>query len=74
MAITKEQAIAHNKEIISDMIATLAENKMVDPVKFITDRQYAVQCINNCLEATNLARTSMGMPKLFLYNVNLSEM
>ena len=74
MGITKEQAIAHNKEIISDMIATLAENKMVDPVKFITDRQYAVKCINNCIEATNLARTSMGMPKLFLYNVNLSEM
>lgn len=73
MAITKEQAIAHNKEVINGLIATLTENKMVDPVKFLTDRNYAQNCLNLCLEATNLARETMGMPKLVVYSVQQED-
>ena len=69
----KQQAIDHNKVVIADAIAAMMESKMVDPILFIQNRQYAVNSIQNYLEAANLARECMHMPKIVLYNVRMGE-
>ena len=68
-AMTKEQAIQHNKAVIDSIIESLIENQYVDPIKFILDPTYAIGMISIYMEAANTAREMMGMPQLVLYDI-----
>ena len=67
--MTKEQAIQHNREVISNVIQALIEERLVDPVRMLTDHSYMVDNISTYIKAANIAREMMHMPKLFLYEI-----
>ena len=66
----KKKAILHNNRVVERAIKDLFEFKMVDPVKMLSDRSYAGRSIKNYLDAANVARETMGMPKIQLYDIS----
>ena len=67
--MTKEQAIQHNRAVISNVIHALIEERLADPVQLLTDYEYMVDRISAYINAANLTREMMHMPKLFLYEI-----
>lgn len=68
--MTKQQAIDHNNKVVTDVIETLFAFKMVDTMKMFTDPRYAKRSVVNYINAANLARETMGMPRIVLYAIN----
>jgi hypothetical protein len=68
--MTKQQAIEHNNRVVTDVIETLFAFKMVDTMKMFTNPNYAKRSVVNYINAANLARETMGMPKIVLYAIN----
>ena len=66
----RAEMIAHNQEVVKNVIIALVENNMVDPSRLLLDINYAAENISTYIEAANMAREMMNMPKLFLYNIN----
>lgn len=73
MATTKKQALNHNRIVIANASAALLESKMVDPYRFLEDTRYAAKMINRYIEAANVTREVMHMPKMFLYDMREFE-
>ena len=69
----KIEAIEHNKRVISNVVTAIIENKLADPFRMITDPDYASDNILIYLEAANMAREMMNMPKLYLYTFDEEE-
>ena len=67
--MTKEQAIQHNSEVVSSVIRALIDERLADPVRMLTDHEYMIDRISTYINAANLAREMMHMPKLFLYEI-----
>jgi hypothetical protein len=67
--MTKEQAIKHNTVVLNNVITSLIENHYVNPVEFMGNPRYAVEMISMYIDAANVAREIMNMPKLVLYNI-----
>lgn len=65
--MNKIEAIEHNKRVIRNVVTALIENKLADPFRMVTDPHYASDNILMYLEAANVAREMMNMPKLYLY-------
>lgn len=67
--MTRVEAIQHNEKVIREVINALVEFKLADPYNLLTNHKYAVEMISIYLEAANVTRAMMNMPKLVLYNV-----
>ena len=66
----KLEAIAHNKRVIRNVIMALIKNGLADPVRLITDKAYATEQIMTYIQAANITREMLHLPKLYLINTN----
>ena len=66
----KIEAIEHNERVIKNAMMALVENKLADPVRLITDKAYAIEQIMTYIQAANLTREMLHLPKLYLINTN----
>ena len=71
--VTRKQAALHNAEVISDVSSALLENYFVNPYDFLKDPGFASHMIEKYIESANAIRPSIGLPKLFLYNLKEFE-
>ena len=71
--MTREQAIKHNRKVVGSAIRALFDFKMVDPLKMLTDRNYANRSIQYYMDADNLTRQTLGLPPVKLYDINEFE-
>ena len=69
--MSDEEKLQHNQTVIGNVMTALVETGKADPVKLLSDGQYAAEMVTTYMEAANLARSMMGMPQLFLYNMNV---
>lgn len=69
MTILKE-AIEHNEKVIRNVMMALVENRLADPVRLITDKAYATEQIMTYIQAANITREMLHLPKLYLINTN----
>ena len=65
--LTTEEKLKHNKRVIGNIVTAIIENNLADPFRMVTDPHYASDNILMYLEAANMAREMMNMPKLYLY-------
>ena len=67
---TLEEAIEHNERVIRNVMMALIENRLADPVQLITDKTYAIEQIMTYIQAANITREMLHLPKLYLINTN----
>lgn len=68
--MTQEEAIEHNEKVIRNIMITLIKSRLADPVRLITDKAYATEQIMTYIQAANITREILHMPKLYLININ----
>jgi len=51
------------------VIIALVESNMADPLLLLTDTNYASKMVFMYLEAANIARKSMNLPPLVIYDI-----
>lgn len=68
--MTQEEAIEHNEKVIRNIIITLIKSRLADPVRLITDKIYATEQIMIYIQAANITREMLHMPKLYLINID----
>ena len=66
----KLEAIAHNKRVIRNVIMALIKNGLADPVRLITDREYAIEQVKFYIQAANITREILHMPALYIIDIN----
>jgi len=67
--LTKKEMKAHNAKVIKNVLVALVENHLADPSRLLTDSEYAAERISYYMEAANIVREMMNMPKLYLYEI-----
>ena len=67
--MTVEDAIDHNRRVINDIVSTLVETGKADPIRMMSDPEYAAEMVTTYIEAANLARSTMNMPPIVIYPV-----
>lgn len=70
VTMTLKEAIEHNKRVIKNVMIALIENRLADPIRFITDKAYATEQIMTYIQAANITREMLHLPKLYLINTN----
>ena len=68
--MTIEEAMDHNRRVINDIVSTLVETGKADPIRMMSDPEYAVEMVTTYIDAANLARSMMNMPPLVIYPVD----
>lgn len=68
--ITLKEAIEHNERVVRNVTIALIENELADPVRLITDKTYAIEQIMTYIQAANITREMLHLPKLYLINTN----
>lgn len=68
--MTIEEAMDHNKRVINDIVSTLVETGKADPIRMMSDPEYAVEMVTTYIDAANLARSMMNMPPIVIYPVD----
>ena len=68
--MTLEEATEHNEKVIRNIIIALIKSGLADPVRLITDKAYATEQVMTYIQATNITREMLHMPKLYLINTN----
>ena len=68
--MTQEEATEHNEKVIRNIIITLIKSRLADPVRLITDKAYATEQIMIYIQAANITREMLHLPKLYLINTN----
>ena len=68
--MTQEEVIEHNEKVIRNIIITLIKNRLADPVRLITDKAYATEQVMTYIQAANITREMLHMPKLYLINID----
>lgn len=68
--MTLKEAIEHNERVIRNVMAALIENRLADPVRLITDKTYAIEQIMTYIQAANITREMLHLPKLYLINTD----
>lgn len=71
--MTQEEAIEHNEKVIRNIIITLIKSRLADPVRLITDKIYATEQIMTYIQAANITREMLHMPKLYLISIDETE-
>lgn len=67
---TLKEAIKHNERVIRNVMMVLIENRLADPVQLITDKAYTAEQIMTYIQAANITREMLHLPKLYLINTN----
>ena len=65
----KRQLDNHNKQVVKNVIISLVESNMADPIRLLTDNDYASKIVYTYLEASNIVRESMNLPPLVIYDI-----
>ena len=65
-----EEAIEHNEKVIRNIMIALIKNGLADPVRLITDKVYATEQVMTYIQAANITREMLHMPKLYLIDTN----
>jgi hypothetical protein len=52
------------QEKVIDIIDTMIEYRLIDPVRALYDKEYLVESVCRYIEAANIAREIMHMPPL----------
>ena len=68
--MTQEEAIEHNEEVIRNIMIALIKSGLADPVRLIADKTYATEQIMTYIQAANITREMLRMPKLYLIDTN----
>ena len=68
--MTQEEATEHNEKVIRNIIITLIKSGLADPVRLIADKTYATEQIMTYIQAANITREILHMPKLYLINID----
>ena len=68
--MTQEEAIEHNEKVIRNIMIALIKSGLADPVRLITDKTYATEQIMTYIQAANITREILHMPKLYLINID----
>lgn len=68
--MTIEEAMDHNRRVINDIVSTLVKTGKADPIRMMSDPEYAVEMVTTYIDAANLARSMMNMPPLVIYPVD----
>ena len=68
--MTQEEAIKHNEKVIRNIMIALIKSGLADPVRLITDKTYATEQIMTYIQAANITREILHMPKLYLINID----
>ena len=68
--MTQEEAIEHNEKVIRNIMIALIKRGLADPVRLITDKTYATEQIMTYIQAANITREMLRMPKLYLIDTN----
>ena len=68
--MTQEEATEHNEKVIRNIIIALIKSGLADPVRLITDKTYATEQIMTYIQAANITREILHMPKLYLINID----
>ena len=71
--MTIEEAMNHNRRVIDDIVSTLVESGKADPIRMLSDLDYASEMISTYIQAANLARSTMNMPPLVIYITDDAE-
>ena len=66
----QEEAIEHNEKVIRNIIITLIKSRLADPIRLITDKVYATEQVMTYIQAANITREMLHMPKLYLINID----
>lgn len=66
----KLEAIAHNERVIRNVMTALIKNRLVDPVRLIIDRDYAIEHVKTYIQAANITREMLHIPVLYLIDIN----
>ena len=68
--MTQEEATEHNEKVIRNIMIALIKSGLADPVRLITDKTYATEQIMTYIQAANITREILHMPKLYLINID----
>ena len=68
--MTKEEAIQHNKTVIRNVIEALIEGNFITSVEVDENPYHLVDMISTYIQCANIARESMHMPKIVLYDIS----
>ena len=68
--MTQEEAIEHNEKVIRNIMIALIKSGLADPVRLIADKTYATEQIMTYIQAANITREMLHLPKLYLINTN----
>lgn len=68
--MTLEEATEHNEKVIRNIMIALIKNGLADPVRLITNKAYATEQVMTYIQAANITREMLHMPKLYLINTN----
>ena len=68
--MTQEEVTEHNEKVIRNIMITLIKSGLADPVRLIADKTYATEQIMTYIQAANITREILHMPKLYLINID----
>ena len=68
--MTQEEATEHNEKVIRNIMIALIKSGLADPVRLITDKAYATEQIMTYIQAANITREMLHLPKLYLINTD----
>ena len=68
--MTQEEATEHNEKVIRNIMIALIKSGLADPVRLIADKTYATEQIMTYIQAANITREMLRMPKLYLINID----
>lgn len=68
--MTQEEAIKHNEKVIRNIMTALIKSRLADPVRLITDKAYASEQVITYIQAANITREMLHMPKLYLIDID----
>ena len=71
--MTQEEAIEHNEKVIRNIMIALIKSGLADPVRLITDKVYATEQVMTYIQAANITREMLHMPKLYLIDTNETD-
>ena len=68
--MTQEEATEHNEKVIRNIMIALIKSGLADPVRLIADKAYATEQVMTYIQAANITREMLHMPKLYLIDTN----
>ena len=71
--MTQEEAIEHNEKVIRNIMIALIKSGLADPVRLITDKVCATEQVMTYIQAANITREMLHMPKLYLIDTNETD-